>query len=101
MNKQALSANTGSVSLTLTVLLASMAQAVDVPGVVIDHAFASTGCYVGSPSIAVLPNGDYVASHDLFGPKSGCDKAAQRGPVDRGTSMKHRGPQKMPNAQRL
>jgi hypothetical protein len=41
-----------------------------VPGVVIDHIPASTGVYVGSPSIAILPNGDYVASHDHFGPKT-------------------------------
>lgn len=41
-----------------------------VPGVVIDHSPASSGLYIGSPSIAVLPNGDYVASHDFFGPKS-------------------------------
>jgi hypothetical protein len=42
-----------------------------VPGVVIDHWPQSSGRYVGSPSIAALPNGDYVASHDLFGPYSG------------------------------
>lgn len=41
-----------------------------VPGVVIDHSPASSGLYIGSPSIAVLTNGDYVASHDFFGPKS-------------------------------
>lgn len=41
-----------------------------VPGVVVDHLPASSGMYVGSPSIAILPGGDYVASHDLFGPKS-------------------------------
>ncbi|NUQ65731.1 MAG: exo-alpha-sialidase [Pirellulales bacterium] len=41
-----------------------------VPGIVIDHIPASTGVYIGSPSLAVLPNGDYVASHDHFGPKS-------------------------------
>ena len=40
------------------------------PGVVIDHWSANTGQYVGSPSIAVLPDGAYVASHDLFGPAS-------------------------------
>jgi hypothetical protein len=40
------------------------------PGVVIDHRPASLGIYVGSPSVAVLPNGDYVASYDEFGPKS-------------------------------
>jgi hypothetical protein len=41
-----------------------------VPGVVIDHSPASSGIYIGSPSLAVLPSGDYVASHDEFGPKS-------------------------------
>lgn len=41
-----------------------------VPGVVISHYPGPSGPYVGSPSIAVLPNGSYVASHDLFGPNS-------------------------------
>jgi hypothetical protein len=41
-----------------------------VPGVVIDHSPASSGIYIGSPSLAVWTNGDYVASHDEFGPKS-------------------------------
>jgi len=41
-----------------------------VPGTVIAHQPASTQQYIGSPSIAILPNGDYVASHDLFGPES-------------------------------
>ena len=39
------------------------------PGVAIAHVPASTGVYLGSPAIAVLPGGDYVASHDLFGPQ--------------------------------
>jgi photosystem II stability/assembly factor-like uncharacterized protein len=37
-----------------------------VPGVVIDHISAETKRYIGSPSIAVLANGNYVASHDVF-----------------------------------
>lgn len=41
-----------------------------VPGVIIDHSPASSGLYIGSPSIAILPSGDYVASHDFFGPQS-------------------------------
>ena len=41
-----------------------------VPGVVIDHIPASTGIYVGSPGLAILPSGEYIASHDEFGPKS-------------------------------
>lgn len=39
-------------------------------GIVIDYSPASSEIYIGSPSIAVLPNGDYVASHDFFGPGS-------------------------------
>lgn len=39
-----------------------------VPGVVIDYSPASSRQYIGSPSLAVLPNSDYVASHDFFGP---------------------------------
>lgn len=41
-----------------------------VPGVVINHSPASSGQFIGSPGLAVLPGGDYVASHDFFGPKS-------------------------------
>jgi hypothetical protein len=46
------------------------------PGVVIDHVSAATRTYVGSPSIVILPGGDYVASHDFFGPKSGQSTSA-------------------------
>lgn len=41
-----------------------------VPGVVVDHSPANSELYVGSPTLAVLTNGDYVAAHDWFGPKS-------------------------------
>ncbi len=40
------------------------------PGIVIDHLPARSGRYVGSPSLAILSDGAYVASHDEFGPKS-------------------------------
>lgn len=40
------------------------------PGVTVTHSPASSQLYIGSPSICILPNGDYLASHDLFGPKS-------------------------------
>lgn len=46
-----------------------------VPGVVIHHSPASSGVYVGSPALAVLPDGRYVAAHDEFGPKSSMKKA--------------------------
>jgi hypothetical protein len=62
-----------------------------VPGVVIDYVPASTGTYIGSPSIAILPNGDYVASHDHFGPKSKeheCALTAVFRSADRGKTWK-------------
>lgn len=52
------------------------ARAQQVPGVVIDHQPASTKEYIGSPSIVIAPNGDYVASHDWFGPGSTSTKSA-------------------------
>lgn len=39
-------------------------------GVVIHHLASQAGIYVGSPSLAILPDGTYVASHDQFGPGS-------------------------------
>jgi len=48
-----------------------------VPGIVVDYSPAASGLYIGSPSLAVLPSGDYVASHDFFGPKSNEFKSAR------------------------
>jgi hypothetical protein len=39
----------------------------NVPGVVIAHRPTTDKIYLGSPSICILPDGTYVASHDLFG----------------------------------
>ncbi len=41
-----------------------------VPGNIVTYQPASSGKYIGSPSLVILPNGDYVASHDFFGPNS-------------------------------
>ncbi len=49
------------------VMLQIGALAQKVPGVVVNYIPASTQVYIGSPSICILPNGDYVASHDHFG----------------------------------
>lgn len=41
------------------------------PGVVVAHSpitAPSPQRFIGTPSLAILPNGSYVASHDLFGP---------------------------------
>ena len=44
-----------------------------VPGTVVDYVRSGNKTYIGSPSIAVLPDGSYLASHDLFGGGSGAD----------------------------
>ena len=41
-----------------------------VPGTVIAYKPKSAKVYLGSPSICKLPNGDYLVSHDNFGPSS-------------------------------
>lgn len=39
----------------------------EIDGVIIEHSPQSTGTYLGSPSICILHNGDYLISHDEFG----------------------------------
>jgi hypothetical protein len=61
------------------------------PGIVIDHSPASSGLYIGSPSIIILPTGEYLASHDFFGPKSAefeCPTVRVFRSSDRGLSWK-------------
>jgi len=43
---------------------------ISVPGVIVSHIPAKTLTYPSSPSICILPNGDYVAAFNLFGPRS-------------------------------
>ncbi len=50
-------------------IIAQKTDDATVPGVVVDHSPVSSGLYLGSPSICILPDGNYVASHDFFGPK--------------------------------
>lgn len=45
----------------------------EVPGVVINYRPASARIYLGSPGIAILPNGDYVVSQDFFDPGAGAE----------------------------
>jgi|GEM_PF-672994 len=46
------------------------------PGVIIDTSPVPERIFIGSPSIAVLPNGSYVASHDWFGPGTSNNRSA-------------------------
>jgi hypothetical protein len=68
------------------------ALSAEVPGVVVNYIPSSSKIYVGSPGIAVLPNGDYVAKHDEFGPASAeCRDAVTQvfGSNDRGKTWTH------------
>lgn len=64
------------------------------PGVVICHSPQSSGRYIGSPSLVVLTNGDYLASHDFFGPKSrelDCPTTRLFRSTDRGATWREAG----------
>lgn len=56
------------------------------PGVIIDESPDPKRIFIGSPSIAVLPNGAYVASHDFFGPGTEYNTTAVLQSTDRGES---------------
>jgi hypothetical protein len=63
-----------------------------VPGVVVNYSPASSGIYIGSPGIAILPNGDYIATHDRFGtPVEEQERAATQvfRSTDRGQTWSH------------
>ena len=51
------------------------------PGVVVHNSKANTKKYIGSPSIVVLEDGTYLASHDYFGTRTECFvyKSADKG----------------------
>lgn len=62
------------------------------PGVVVHHSPAASGLYIGSPSLCVLEDGSYLASHDYFGPASNEHQEA-KGRLyrssDRGATWQH------------
>ena len=58
------------------------------PGVVIDYSPATTRVYVGSPALSVLPTGEYIASHDFFGPGSDKNRTDVFNSEDRGRTWR-------------
>lgn len=63
-----------------------------VPGVVITHSPANSGVYFGSPGIAVLENGVYLAKCDEFGPNTSEHERAVSHvfqSTDRGKTWRH------------
>ena len=57
-------------SIVLTLSLTGPALCEQVPGVVINYLPSSSQVYIGSPGIGILANGNYLAKHDEFGPRS-------------------------------
>jgi hypothetical protein len=60
------------------------------PGVVVAHSPASSRQYIGSPGLAVLPSGEYLAAHDWFGPGSTADRTRVFASADRGQTWSPR-----------
>ncbi|MHC4620053.1 MAG: hypothetical protein ACYTEQ_20085 [Planctomycetota bacterium] len=60
-----------------------------VPGVVINYSPSESGIYLGCPGIAILPNGDYVASHSFYGPASKKNRMAVFRSGDSGKTWRH------------
>jgi hypothetical protein len=54
------------------------------PGTVISFSPPATGIYIGSPALAVLPDGTYIAAHDFFGRGGGGDRMRVFRSSDRG-----------------
>ena len=84
----ALSAQTWLCRVLLAVLVLSPAAAgvVKPPGSVIAHSYASSGVYLGSPTIAVLPSGVFIVACDTFGPASGENEEAIYSSADGGVT---------------
>lgn len=59
------------------------------PGVVVAHSPASTGAYIGSPSLLRLEDGAYLASLDFFGPGTNFDTGAIYRSDDGGETWTH------------
>src|SRR5262249_46307544 len=60
------------------------------PGVGIDHAPASSRQYLGSAGLAVMPDGELLAAHDLFGPGSTRDRTLVFASVNGGQDWEKR-----------
>lgn len=68
-----------------------MTPEVEIPGVVINHLPKSSGKYIGSPAICILPDGSYISCHDEFGPKANTGKSGTTRvfrSIDKGKSWK-------------
>lgn len=61
-----------TLAMTLVLPLVALTQDFSrVPGTILAHSPASTGVYLGSPAIVLLPDSSYLATHDIFGKVGG------------------------------
>ncbi|MEI6235816.1 MAG: sialidase family protein [Planctomycetota bacterium] len=72
------------------IVFAVKAEDLKPPGVTIDFSPSKSRKYIGSPSLAVLPSGEYVASHDFFGPGSTFNTMSVFGSTDKGATWTKR-----------
>lgn len=56
------------------------------PGIIITHSPTNTKKFIGSPSILILPNGNYLASHDFFGPNAKRSETSIYRSIDEGNT---------------
>ncbi|ARN57099.1 LamG-like jellyroll fold domain-containing protein [Sedimentisphaera salicampi] len=63
-------------------------EPLDIPGQVIAHSPKSSGIYIGSPAIAILPSGEYVVKFCEFGPGSTFDTSLIYISSDKGKNWK-------------
>lgn len=77
-------------SLVVFVFVGSVLGAETPPGVIVAHSPTKTKQYLGSPSIAVLPNGEYIVTHDFFGPGTTYDRMHIYASKDRGATWSKR-----------
>jgi len=59
------------------------------PGTIVAYSSADTQTYLGDPSIVILPNGDYIASHDAWGPAHGYSKTYLYRSTDNGSTWSY------------
>ncbi|WP_175976040.1 sialidase family protein [Burkholderia sp. BCC1047] len=72
--------------MTCAAMVANAASVPAPPGEVIAHSPAATRVYLGSPSLALLPNGDYVASFDTFGAAAAQNRVSVFASHDKGAT---------------
>ncbi|MDP3071912.1 MAG: sialidase family protein [Opitutaceae bacterium] len=73
--------------LSLAFLTVACAQSGPPPGVVVASSPDPDKVYIGTPAIAILPDGSYVAAHDFFGKNTAFTDTTQIfGSKDRGVS---------------